>query len=373
MPPRARIRFLPGGPWRADANVAQWQSTPPVRERLRVRLPSLACYMVEVVPVSHYKTRRPPEGVDLVVTETSGRVSDRPDYVGFLHKEDMDQAGIKDGSYVMISNRVRTADGVVDIRLAVLVFEMTSEILQQLRPEVSAGFKKGMIAMDQTYRDALGAASGTTVSLVRALSNSSVAERLTNVMRFQRVIMRANLNHTYLERRVPMAGVCEEMTTAVGVQYGDKVIVSSPDNTKSIAMICAPLTPSMQEFHDATTRIQGYSKVDTWIDAKEEDGVPDVSKVVDRIHPIFIDATNRRALGIDIHSPVRIRRSFRWLLLKKLSKVSSMNLLALPIMMTYLQQDITNPVLWAVMAGMGGWLVWGILKSTTYNTKVAEL
>ena len=305
--------------------------------------------------------------MELVVAETAGRESDRDDYVAFMHGDDMKQAGVGDGSYVMLANRARTVDGETGLELAVLVLRMTPRILGQLEPGVAASFKRGMIALDQTYRDALAAQSGTVVRLTGTAPRPTASDRFSSLMHFQRVILRTHLNHTYLERRVPMAGLCKEMATAIGVSYGDRVIISSPDNSRSISMICAPLTPSMQEFHDATTRIQDAGRVRTWSDPDRTGGVADVTKVADRLHPVFIDASNRRRLGIGVFSPVRVRRSFRWVFMKKLSSLAAMNLLAMPLMLFFIQEEVSNPLYWAVLAGMGGWLVWGILKSTTYS------
>lgn len=193
-------------------------------------------------------------------------------------------------------------------------------------------------------------------------------------MNFQRIIVRSQLNHTYLERKIPIVGLCVEMINAIGVSYGDRIIISSPDNSKRLSVICAPLTPSMQRFHDEVTHVQNFDIMTAYMDSpKDDDGVSDLENLPDRIHPIFIDAANRRKLGIGLYNPIRIMRSFKWEFMKKLNSLSSMNIIALPVLVLLLSTNLNNLAYWGITIAMSGWLVWGLVTSTTYNSPIKEL
>lgn len=320
----------------------------------------------------------------LMVKETTGREPKISDFVVFMHPNVMKKAKMKDGRFVRIKNTVRKSNNAEKIELVMeapvlsmkrLTLSHINQAIQNKNPpgNVIPEFTDEMIGIDQTYCDALGIKYDEFIEVIPTGRKRTLGDKILSRLNFQKIIVRANMNHTYLERKRPMIGLCLEMVNSIGVSYGDQIVITSGDGRKRTNAICLPLTTSMQKFHDDIVHQHDFDRIIAYTTAdRDEDGVTNLQGKKDRIHPIFLDAVSRRRLGISTFHPIRIRRSFRWEILKKLNSLSSMNIVALPVMLLILSENPTSLTYWILAFVLGGWLSWSLITSTTYNSPLKE-
>ena len=99
-----------------------------------------------------------------------------------------------------------------------------------------------------------------------------------------------------------------------------------------------------------------------------------VSRTYDElIHPIFMDQTSRKAIGVKPLEPVKVRRSFWWELRKKLNSFSSIGMLAVSILIPHFivmhtQGDLPPWLAPATLAPLLAFIIWSMLTTSKYET-----
>ena len=129
--------------------------------------------------------------------------------------------------------------------------------------------------------------------------------------------MRIQANAPYMEHKLPVVCLCEEMMTAIGASYGDRIKIESVNNSK-INVKAAKLTTSMQDFHDFVLDNSNEEKVKSRLTEKyflhpSDFGIHSENlRIGDLIHPIFMDAIAMNLLSVSRLYPIKIRKSLWW-------------------------------------------------------------
>ena len=304
-----------------------------------------------------------------------------PDFVSVLHQNVMKKLKIKPYDYIILKIIIThpiTDEGRI-LRIRSPVIPITHK---NVEPSMREDFTEGDIGLDQTYRDSLFIKTGYKVDVYIPETRVKLIDRILYSMNFQKATVRVQTNAAYMERKIPVACLCDEMMNSIGAGFGDHIIIESVGAKKGvkISAIAAPLTSTMQKFHDSVIKSKPKSpEEDSGLEIPKEDipekytepgeWVEDLKKHSDTIHPIFMDAIGRKKLGIQSTLfPVKIKRSFRWEFFKKMSTLGSFNLLVLPVTIFAMASNPDNVIYWIIAGISIAWGIWGILTSSTYKT-----
>lgn len=299
--------------------------------------------------------------------------------------------GMQDGGCVILEKTIKHKPKKGDEESIVLRIESPVISSSDSMVDSSNEVEDEEICIDQTYREALAAEPDQAIQVTHLKTSIGIAEHILHRMNFQKSVVRVQRNAVYMERRVPVVCLCEEMVESIGAAYGDRIIVESAagPKVKKIAARCAPLTSLMQKFHDYVSSPTGDACVQARLKRETGDYFTypsdwEISSDVlknrgDSIHPIFMDQLARKDLG-DVEPipdlyPVKIRRSLKWEFLKKLNRLGSIGLLAVPIVaigLTAEPKDWTDYLRWILFIGFAAWAIWSLLASSTYKTISSE-
>ena len=243
--------------------------------------------------------------------------------------------------------------------------------------------KGGKVALDKTLRAALGLKTGEDVHIIKAHRSVNAMEAALMTLNYQKVVARVQQNAPFMESRTPVACVCDEIADSIGARYGDEIVVETEG--KKIRVRCARLTPFMREYHDSVIgSSMSRAEMDeinkkyenTWVENPfnflTRSGI--VSRTYDElIHPIFMDQTSRKAIGVKPLEPVKVRRSFWWELRKKLNSFSSIGMLAVSILIPHFivmhtQGDLPPWLAPATLAPLLAFIIWSMLTTSKYET-----
>ena len=245
---------------------------------------------------------------------------------------------------------------------------------------------KGEIAIDQTYREALGLEKGETVDIKKTDDRFGVKESVLRRLNYQRAVVRVQQNAPFMENKTPVVCVCEEMVESIGAKYGDNIRIEAKGN--KITAKCAKLSSYMTEFHDSVVgrklsqdemvklnaKYEGtwiknsFNLLTKWGRVSESHG--------ELIHPIFMDQISRKSLDVKPLEPVKIRKSLSWETQKKINSFGGFGMLALAILVpeiVYLHSlgvGIEGFVI--AIAITVGFIIWSVLTSSKFNTSIAE-
>jgi hypothetical protein len=132
----------------------------------------------------------------------------------------------------------------------------------------------------------------------------------------------------------------------------------------------------MQKFHDLVLhppddkkQIEKMEATYTTDDPFNSDIILKQLREVDkRIHPIFMDLISRDLLNVKCLYPVKIRRSFWWEVKKKLNSFGSVAVVALSVVIAFLDNDPFSWFLWSWIILLVGLVVWSVLTSSEFKT-----
>jgi hypothetical protein len=218
----------------------------------------------------------------------------------------------------------------------------------------------------------LGLSVDKKVILSRTSKKYGLMDRLLTQLDYQKAVARVQANAPYMENRIPVVCLCEEIITSIGANYGDRIEVES-NNNKIIAK-CAKLTSSMQQFHDfvldgSNADIIKPKLTDQYFTDPSEFGIKSerFKSEGELTHPIFMDAIAMQLLGIDRLYPVKVRKHLWWQIQKKLNSFGSVSLVAFSVTLgLFVQHPSDVLLLWSVILGV--WGSWSVLTSSTYKT-----
>ena len=197
----------------------------------------------------------------------------------------------------------------------------------------------------------------------------------------QKAVAGVQQNAPFTESRTPAACACGEIADPTVARYGDGIIVET--GGKKIRVRRARLTPFMGEYHDSVIG-SGMSRAEMdELNKKYENtrenpfNFPARSGIVSRtydglIHPIFMDQTSRKAVGVKPLEPVKVRRSLRRELRKKLNPFSGIGMLAVSVLIPHFivmhgRGDLPPWLAPAALAPLIAFIIWGVL-ATKYET-----
>lgn len=327
--------------------------------------------------------------MEFKVQKTTLKRQPFPDFVSILTPKGLEELEAQDGGCVILENTIKRKPEKGGEEESI-VLRMESPVISSSNGAVDSDNEAGddKICIDQTYREALAVEPGQTIQVTPSKARIDTAQHILRKINFQKSVVRVQPNASYMERKVPVMCICKEMVESIGAAYGDRIIIESVAGLegKKIEVRCAPLTFLMQKFHDYVlssiaddderNRLKNETK--TYFTDPNDWGIRSnvCGNMGDAIHPIFVDFLARRALGddkpISVLCPVKIRRSFRWELAKKLNYLGSLGVLAIPIILLGLTNDPYNLFYWLLMATFGFWVSWSLMTSSTYRASSSK-
>ena len=240
----------------------------------------------------------------------------------------MKELGIKDNDYIKIGNVISKGEEKKEIEIATLVINSEHKLSKMTSLDKTSCLKKGEIGIDQTYREALALKKEDKITISKTNKRYGLKERFLSFLNYQKAIVRIQANAPYMENELPVVCLCEEMMTAIGASYGDRIKIESVNNSK-IKTKAAKLTTSMQDFHDFVLDNSNEEKVkprltaNYFLNPSDFDIHSENLQIGDLIHPIFMDAIAMHLLDVDRLHPIKIRRSLWWDVQKKLNSFGS--------------------------------------------------
>jgi formylmethanofuran dehydrogenase subunit D len=318
---------------------------------------------------------------EYTIRPTTVKKQPSTDFIVIMHPSDMQQLNIKDNDYVKIENVIRKKqqqqqqqEEIEKIELFGLVInsrhrysEMTSS-----DPSDPKLLKPGEIGLDQTYREALALNLGHKVKISKANARQNLNERFLSLLNYQKAVVRIQANAPYMEHKIPVVCLCEEMMSSIGAEYGDRINVESTDN--KINAKTAKLTTSMQQFHDFILDKSNEKQVKPRLTEKyfldpSDFGInSERLHLRDLIHPIFMDAIAMDLLSAHRLHPVKIYRSLWWDIQKKLNSFGSVSLIAFSITLSlFIQKPSIVSLIWSIILGV--WGSWSVVTASLYRTK----
>jgi hypothetical protein len=246
-------------------------------------------------------------------------------------------------------------------------------------PEDEKTLGKGEIAVDQTCREALVLTikPRCKVTLLKTGRRYGAKEKLLARLDYQKAIVRVQRNESYFERKTPVVCLCEEAVRSIGADYGDKIEIEY--NDKRTTVKCTKLTDAMKEFHDHVLNPSPKTKrkPPTYLEYPEDHGIKSDFSGAEMIHPIFIDTIARDLLDVKVLDPVKIRRDFKWQVLKAVNKLGSISApIAIPVMVGFAGLEGIEPLSRVVdLIGiflLSSWLIWSVISSSTYRVSIGN-
>jgi len=184
-----------------------------------------------------------------------------------------------------------------------------------------------------------------------------------------------------MEEEIPVVCLCEEMLSSIGAQYGDKILVEA--KYKTVKVRCVRLNQLMKEFHDFVLNppddaddLENMScKFDNkrWLKSpfnlatnnRSDKTTPDL------IHPIFMDSISRDLLNVKSNDPIKVQRSFRWEMMKKLNSVvgaSALVIIALILSQMFSEENKDLTLLyWIMLIPPLVAFMWSIITYSKYT------
>jgi formylmethanofuran dehydrogenase subunit D len=237
----------------------------------------------------------------------------------------------------------------------------------------------GNVGIDETYRNALGLRKGERVRIVKTKKRYGFKQKLLTSLNYQKAVVRVQQNVPYMEQRIPVVCLCDEIVNSIGARYGDQIIVETKD--RSLSVRCARSTEQMEEFHDLVIsppleipqrnndaekferiyfRIP-WNLLTKWGRLAEPHG--------DLIHPIFMDSIARKKLNVKELEPVKIRRSFIWETKKKLNSFGALALFAVSIMIPQIINSPIENVIYLLLLALPlvGLVIWSVFTASEYR------
>jgi len=250
--------------------------------------------------------------------------------------------------------------------------------------------KEGEIAIDQTYREALGFDIGEKIEIRKTKQRYGFKEKLLSRLNYQKAVVRVQPNAPFMENKTPVACICEDMVSSIGAEYGDIIMIEVKD--RKISVKCAKLSSFMSEFHDAIighqltkTKMNELNKEyeDTWIKSPFNliTKWGKISKPYgELIHPVFMDQISRKILKVKPLDTVKIRKSLSWETQKKFNSFGGLAILAIAILIPELVAITFNVEelkwseelkwLWLILIPLMAFIIWSVLTSSKYRTNI---
>lgn len=235
------------------------------------------------------------------------------------------------------------------------------------------------VGIDQTYREALGLDKGENVKVIPSRKKFGLIDRIFTYLNYQKAVVRVQQNGPYMEAKIPVVCLCEEILNSIGANYGDKIIIETSNGL--IPVKCAQLSNTMLEFHnfilnpptDSEERIKEKIRFEKTYLISPMNLLKKFGRISEKkgdlIHPIFMDAISRRKAGIKPLDCIKIRKSFGWETVKKLNTFGSLAGLAIAVM---IPEILANPnelsFLWFAVAPLSAMVIWSIFSASKYNT-----
>jgi formylmethanofuran dehydrogenase subunit D len=293
------------------------------------------------------------------------------DFIVIMHPSDMKELNIKDNDYVKIENVIHNKEEEKKIEILGLVINSEHKYskMTSLDPDV---LKPREIGIDQTYREALALTVGDKVVISQTKIRQNLKERFLSFLNYQKAIVRIQANAPYMEHKIPVVCLCEEMMSAIGAEYGDRINVESTNS--KIKAKTAKLTTSMREFHDFLLDKSNEDEIKPrltekyFLDPSDFGISSERLHIGDLIHPVFMDAIAMHLLFAGRLYPVKINRSLWWDIQKKLNSFGSISLIAFSVTLSLFIKEPSSYVLlmWNII--LGAWGAWSVLTSSLYRT-----
>ncbi len=293
------------------------------------------------------------------------------DYIAILHPSDMKKLKIYNNDYINLKKTVSNGTDTKELQVLAQVISSEHKLSKMTSSDPNA-LKPGEVGIDQTCRESLGLMVGEKVILSKTNRKYGLIDKLLSRLDYQKAIVRVQANAPYMEHKIPVVCLCEEIVSSIGANYGDRIVVESNSN-KMIAK-CAKLISSMQDFHDFVLDLSDVSKVKTkltegyFLNPSDFGIKSERLKQGEMTHPIFMDAIAMHLLGVERLYPVKIRKFLWWEVQKKLNSFGSVSLIAFSVTLSFLVQDPSSKILWGWSIILGAWGGWSVLTSSTYKT-----
>jgi antitoxin component of MazEF toxin-antitoxin module len=308
------------------------------------------------------------------------------DSIVILHPHNMKRLKINTYDYINLKNTVYSSHDVnnrskeLEISARAIGNEhYLSRILTEdgdEYPNDESVLGKREIAVDQICREALALKVGCEVTLSKTDRKYGIGEKLLTRLDYQKAVVRVQGNESYFERKTPVVCLCEEIMKAIDVDYGDNIEVEHMD--KRIIVKCAKLTENMKNFHDHVLspslkpKGQETEKQQSYLLYPEDFGIESEFSGAEMIHPVFMDRIARDLLGVKALDPVKIRKYFKWQVLKTVNKLGSVSApFAIPVLIGFVGvqtvSDFWRNVDYVGIILLASWLTWSVATSSTYR------
>ena len=284
------------------------------------------------------------------------------DFIVIMHNNDMVDLNLKEYDSVILENASDNINQTID---ATIIKHNNNNIPREIRNKI----KPGIISMDQTCRNTILLNNNDQVNITKPHKKDRLG-RFKKKHAAQKAVVRVQPNSTYMERKIPVMCICDEMLISINAAMGDQIKVEFNNKTthREITVRTAPLTSNMQKFHDniISKKSKKVNKTSTGVYFGIQTTITCNN---DPIHPVFLDRASRKQLNIEKFQSVKIRRSKKWNVLKKLNEMGLLNFLALSLTMVAYIGNPDNSYYLLFGTFFAGWVVWSILTSSTYNAK----
>jgi hypothetical protein len=301
------------------------------------------------------------------------------DPIVILHPFNMDKLKINTYDYVNLKNTVENKDKSKRLEMSAQAISTDDKMFSKMSkgdedkyPNDRDTLGKREIAVDQTCREALmlKVKDACEVTLPTTDRKYSTREKLLSRLDYQKAVVRVQKNDAYFERKTPVVCLCEEILKSINAEYGENIEVEYMD--KRTIVKCSKLTITMKDFHDHVLNPNPDAKKEQYFQYLEDYGIKSEFSQPDMIHPISMDEQARESLGVEELDPVKIRRDFKWQLLKTVNKLGRVSApLAIPVLIGFAGLPNNEPSKYIDVAGIilfALWLIWSVLTSSTYSS-----
>ena len=282
--------------------------------------------------------------MEFIVKRTLVKEQPSIDRIVILHPDNMAKLKINNYDYINLKNTIHYNDKSKELKISAQAISNEHKFSRMLTgdeneyPDNDNILGKLEIAVDQTYREALALTlkPRCEVTLSKTDKKYDIKEKLLSRLDYQKAVVRVQKNEAYFERKTPVVCLCEDAMEAVGADYGDNLEVEF--NEKRTIVKSAKLTVTMKDFHDYVLNPSLGKKREppTYLQYPEDYGIKSEFSGAEMIHPIFIDTIAREMLGVTELDPVKIRRDFKWQVLKTINKLGRISApLAIPILVGF--------------------------------------
>lgn len=329
------------------------------------------------------------EGHRFIVKPTHVKKHPSTDPIVILHPFNMDELNINSYDYVSLRNTVHYKDKSDEDKSKTL--EMSVQAIscrdkyskmswenEDYYPNDKDKLGKHEIAVDQTCREALvlKVKVPCEVTLFTTHRKYSIGKKLLTRLDYQKAVVRVQKNDAYYERKTPVVCLCEEIMKSIGAEYGEKLEVEHKN--KIIIAKSAKLTVTMKDFHDQVlhpspvnpgTKRNLYPPYHEHFQYPEDYGIKSEFSQAEMIHPIFMDTIARESIDVVELDPVKIRRNFKWQVLKTVNRLGSVSApLAITVLAGFAGVDPLSRAFYVLgMTPLVLWLIWSVITSSNYR------